>query len=206
MSKTSSSSRSVSNASPSISSTHSSRPASVDVLPPRLDLARILLEREDAPAEVPDSGAEPDRRVAARPADLEHLARGLRRDEREEEPAGRGRDGPRALHARSPRSRSSSSSRSRRASTSRTRSSSTSRACGSASTAISRRDAGLLLDDRVAARSVDHTARRPGSRARGRPRSASGAPGPPRTPASVIVIGCVQVGSPHSQRNSTSPS
>src|SRR5205085_379588 len=56
--------------------------------------------REDAAAEVAHARREPDRRVAARAADLEHLAVGLRRDEREEEPAGRGLDRPRAQLAR----------------------------------------------------------------------------------------------------------
>ena len=60
--------------------------------PPGLALARVVLEREDAAAEVADAGGEPDRRVAARAADLEHLAVGLRRDEREEELPRRARD------------------------------------------------------------------------------------------------------------------
>src|SRR5262249_44058723 len=56
-----------------------------NVRPPRLALARVVLEREDAAAEVPHAGRQPHRRVPARPADLEHLAVGLRRDEREQE-------------------------------------------------------------------------------------------------------------------------
>src|SRR5262249_55577802 len=39
-------------------------------------------------AELADARSEPDRGVAPRPAELEHLAVGLRRDEREEEAAG----------------------------------------------------------------------------------------------------------------------
>ena len=63
-----------------------------DVPAPRLALARVVLERENAAAEVPDAGGEPDRRVAPRAADLEHLAVRLRRDEREEELSRRRRD------------------------------------------------------------------------------------------------------------------
>ena len=69
---------------------------------PRLDLGRVVLEREDAPAEIPDPGREPDRGVAARAAELEHLAVGLGRDEREEEAAGRRLDLARALLGREP--------------------------------------------------------------------------------------------------------
>ena len=76
-----------------------------DVPPPGLALRRVVLEREHAAAEDPRAGGEPDRRVPARAADLEHLARVLRRDEREQEPPGRRRDRPRALLARRPRAR-----------------------------------------------------------------------------------------------------
>ena len=72
----------------------------LDVATPGLDLRRVVLEREDAPAEVADPGREPDRGVAARAAELEHLAVGLRRDEREEEAAGRRLDLARALLGR----------------------------------------------------------------------------------------------------------
>jgi len=71
-------------------------PGLLDIRAPRLRLARVVLEREDAAAEVPNAGGEPERRVAARAADLEHLAVGLRRDEREEEATGRRLDLPRA--------------------------------------------------------------------------------------------------------------
>ena len=71
-----------------------------DVLAPPPCGLRILLDRDHAPAEVADSGAEPDRRVPARAADLEHLARGLGSDEAEEELPGRRRDRPRALLGR----------------------------------------------------------------------------------------------------------
>src|SRR6185369_1573730 len=74
----------------------------LDVAMPDLDLRRIVLEREDAPAEVPDPRREPDRGVAARAAELEHLAVGLRRDAREEEAAGRRLDLARALLGREP--------------------------------------------------------------------------------------------------------
>ena len=107
-------------------------PTRSSLLPPRrsrrraLDLRRVVLEREDVTAEVPDAGGEPDRRVAARAADLEHLAVGLRRDEREEEAAGGRLDLAETRWARPerPRSRSEASSRSRRSRTARTRSSS----------------------------------------------------------------------------------
>src|SRR5512133_745172 len=74
----------------------------LDVALPGLDPHRVVLEREDAPAEVPDARPEPDRGVAARAAELEHLAVGLRRDERKEEPAGRRLDLARALLGREP--------------------------------------------------------------------------------------------------------
>src|SRR5438477_6379284 len=48
-----------------------------DVPPPRLDLRRVALEREDAAAEMAHARREPDRGVAARAAELEHLAVGL---------------------------------------------------------------------------------------------------------------------------------
>ena len=67
---------------------------------PDLDLRRVVLEREDAPAEVPDPRREPDRGVAARAAELEHLAVGLRRDEGEQELAGRAGHLARPLLAR----------------------------------------------------------------------------------------------------------
>src|SRR6478672_8704853 len=72
----------------------------LDVAMPGFDLRRVVLEREDAPAEVTDPRPEPDRGVAARAAELEHLAVGLRRDEREEEAAGRRLDLARALLGR----------------------------------------------------------------------------------------------------------
>jgi hypothetical protein len=59
-----------------------------------------VLEREHPPAEDADARCEPDRRVAARAADLQDLAAVLRRDEREEEASGRRRDRARALLAR----------------------------------------------------------------------------------------------------------
>src|SRR6185436_20705927 len=61
----------------------------LDVGAPGLDLDRVVLEREHPTAEVADTGGEPDGRVAARAPELEHLAVGLRRDEGEEELAGR---------------------------------------------------------------------------------------------------------------------
>ena len=113
-----------SNASPSSSSAHSLDARLLDVALPRLHLGRVVLEREDAPAQIADACGEPDRGVAARAAELEHLAVGLRRDEREEEAAGRRLDLPRALLRREPCSRSAASSRSRRSRTAFTRSSS----------------------------------------------------------------------------------
>src|SRR5262245_53235913 len=71
-----------------------------DVLPPRLDLGGIALEREHPPSEMPNTRAEPDRRVPARAADLEHLAVPLRRHEREQELSRRARHLPRAQLAR----------------------------------------------------------------------------------------------------------
>src|SRR5919198_981758 len=73
-----------------------------DVSPPGLDLRRVALEGEHAPAEVPHPGREPDRRVAPRAADLEHLAVGLRGDKREEELPRRSCDLPSAQLARHP--------------------------------------------------------------------------------------------------------
>src|SRR5439155_8569941 len=64
----------------------------LDVAAPGVDFRGVVLEREDAAAEVADPGREPDRRVAARAADLEDFAVGLRRDEREQELAGRAGD------------------------------------------------------------------------------------------------------------------
>ncbi len=63
-------------------------------------LLRVGFEREHAAAEVADARGEPDRRITARAADLEHLAVGLRRDEREEEAAGRLRHRARAHRCR----------------------------------------------------------------------------------------------------------
>lgn len=74
----------------------------LDVATPGLDLRRIVFERKHAAAEIANSRGEPDRRVAARASDLEHLAVSLRRDEREEEPAGRRLDLARALPGREP--------------------------------------------------------------------------------------------------------
>src|SRR6476661_8013183 len=74
----------------------------LDVAMPGLDLRRVVLEREDAPAEIPDARRQPDRGVAARAAELEHLAVGLRRDEREEKAARRRLDLTRALLGREP--------------------------------------------------------------------------------------------------------
>src|SRR5207245_2420153 len=54
---------------------------------------RIALEREHAAAEVAHAGGEPDRRVPAAGADLEHLAVGLGRDQGEEELPRRSFDG-----------------------------------------------------------------------------------------------------------------
>ena len=58
--------------------------------------SRVALERHHVPSDDPRAGGEPDRRVAAGAAELEHLAPGLRRDEREQEPPGGRRDLPRA--------------------------------------------------------------------------------------------------------------
>src|SRR5262249_57940806 len=74
----------------------------LDVRSPRLDLRRVVLEREHAAAEVPYAGGEPDRRVAARAADLEHLAVGLRSDECEQELPGGTGDRARAHRGRQP--------------------------------------------------------------------------------------------------------
>ena len=52
-----------------------------DVRPPRSALRRVALERDDATAEHTRAGGEPDRRVAPRAADLQHLDAGLRRRE-----------------------------------------------------------------------------------------------------------------------------
>jgi hypothetical protein len=56
-----------------------------DVRAPGGDLVRVVLQRQHAAAQVPDAGREPDRRVAARAADLQHLAVRLRSDECEQE-------------------------------------------------------------------------------------------------------------------------
>src|SRR3954453_3455969 len=63
-----------------------------EVSPPRLDLARVVLDGEHPAAEVANARSEPDRGVTARAADLQDFAIGLRRDEREEEAAGGGLD------------------------------------------------------------------------------------------------------------------
>ena len=57
----------------------------------------IGFERGHVPAELADGGAEPDRRVAARAADLEHLAAGTPGGKRVEERAARRRHLERAL-------------------------------------------------------------------------------------------------------------
>src|SRR6266576_5845660 len=67
-------------------------PGLLDVLPPRIDLAGVALDGEDPSAEVADARGEPDRRVAAGAADLQHLAVGLRCDEGEQESSGGGLD------------------------------------------------------------------------------------------------------------------
>ena len=117
--------RELASASPSSISAHSSRPASAMFRLPRLDLARVELERHDPPAEDARRGGQPDRRVAARAADLENLAAGVGRDEREQESARLRPDGQRALGVRHIVLTLPPSSSSRRASTARTRSSST---------------------------------------------------------------------------------
>src|SRR5581483_4108098 len=53
-------------------------------------------DRDDPAAEEADAGREPQRRVAARAAELEHLAAGMVDDETEQEAAGRRRDLTRA--------------------------------------------------------------------------------------------------------------
>jgi hypothetical protein len=58
-----------------------------------------VLERHDGAAEDPRGRREPDRRVAARPADLQHLAGRLRRHDGEQEAAGGRRHLPRPLLA-----------------------------------------------------------------------------------------------------------
>src|SRR5690349_17633348 len=75
-------------------------PRLLHVPAPRLDLRGVVLEGEDTPAQVADPRGEPDRGVTARAAELEHLAVGLRRDEREEEAACRRLDLTRALLGR----------------------------------------------------------------------------------------------------------
>jgi hypothetical protein len=50
-----------------------------------IDLGRVVLEGEHPPAEMADAGSQPDRGIAARSPDFEHLAVRLWRDEREEE-------------------------------------------------------------------------------------------------------------------------
>src|SRR5262245_24837443 len=67
-----------------------------DVSAPRLTLGRIGLERGNPAAEIADPRGQPDGRVAARAADLEHPAAGRRRDEGEEESTRRGLDRARA--------------------------------------------------------------------------------------------------------------
>ena len=100
-----------------------------DVRPPGLALDGIVLEREQSSSEKPRPRGEPDRRVAARAADLEHLDTGLRGSECEEEAAGRRRDLARALaRPAAPASRSARSSSSKSREHASTRSSSTTRA------------------------------------------------------------------------------
>src|SRR5262245_5486640 len=65
-----------------------------DIHLPGLDLRGVGLEREHAAPEIANPGGEPDRRVAARAPDLQHLAVPLRRDEREQELPGRPGDLP----------------------------------------------------------------------------------------------------------------
>jgi hypothetical protein len=55
---------------------------------------------EDPTAEVTNPRAQPDRGITPRAAELEHLAAGLRRDEAEQEAAGRRRHRARALLGR----------------------------------------------------------------------------------------------------------
>src|SRR5213076_1824365 len=71
-----------------------------DVRSPGLDLLRVVLERCQVAAEVANAGGEPDARVAARGADLQHLAVPLRCDQREQELPRRARNRARALGRR----------------------------------------------------------------------------------------------------------
>ena len=99
----------------------------LDVGAPGLDLRRVALQREHPPAQVAHARGEPDRRVAPRAAELEHLTVGLRGHEREQELAGRGATWRARCSRGTLRARSSASSASSRASTARMRSSSTGR-------------------------------------------------------------------------------
>ena len=88
--------RAASNASPSTRLRPLVEAGLGDVAPPGRAPLGVALDRQHVPAEDAHAGGEPDRRVAARAAELEHLAPGLRRHEGEQEPPGRRRDLPRA--------------------------------------------------------------------------------------------------------------
>src|SRR5690348_345050 len=72
----------------------------LDIPSPRLDLRRVVLERQNSPAQMADARREPDRGVAARASELQYLAVRLRRDEREEEATRRRLDLTRPLLGR----------------------------------------------------------------------------------------------------------
>ena len=74
-----------------------------DVRAPGLAFRRVVLERRQPTSQHAGSSGEPDRRVAARGADLQHLDSRLARSDCEEKAAGRRRDLPRPLHGRQPR-------------------------------------------------------------------------------------------------------
>ena len=93
---------SVACASPSTSSAHSSRPASAMFARHACALRGIVLERRQPTSEHARAGREPDRRVAARAADLEHLDARLAGGECEQEAAGRRLDLARPLRRRKP--------------------------------------------------------------------------------------------------------
>ena len=76
------------------------QPGIGDVRAPRVDLHGIVLERQDAAAEVAHPGREPNRRIPARSADLEHLAVRLRCHEGEQSLPRGSRNLPRALRRR----------------------------------------------------------------------------------------------------------
>src|SRR5262249_12496419 len=65
-----------------------------DVRAPGVALGRVVLERHDAAAEVADAGAEPERGIAARAANLQYVAARIVRDEPEQEAACGRRDRP----------------------------------------------------------------------------------------------------------------